>query len=47
MSTALVVSRFFPFDSQRVHAVYQRLGTQVEALSKVVDNVRVSVPGTR
>jgi glycosyltransferase involved in cell wall biosynthesis len=39
MSIALVVSRFFPFDSQRVHAVYQRLGTQVEALSKVVDRV--------
>jgi glycosyltransferase involved in cell wall biosynthesis len=39
MSTALVISRFFPFDSQRVHAVYQRLGTQIEALSRVVDKV--------
>jgi glycosyltransferase involved in cell wall biosynthesis len=39
MATALVVSRFFPFDSQRVHAVYQRLGTQVEALGKVTDRV--------
>src|ERR1700686_3124707 len=39
MTTALVVSRWFPFDSQRVAGVYQRLGTQVQALAKVVDRV--------
>ena len=39
MSTALVVSRFFPFNSTRIHAVYQRLGTQVRALAQVTDIV--------
>ena len=39
MTTALVVSRFFPYDSQRVFGLYQRLGTQVQALAKVVDRV--------
>jgi glycosyltransferase involved in cell wall biosynthesis len=39
MTTALVVSRFFPLDSQRVSGIYQRLGTQVQALVKVVDRV--------
>ena len=39
MTTALVVSRFFPYDSQRVHGLYQRLGTQIQALAKVVDRV--------
>jgi glycosyltransferase involved in cell wall biosynthesis len=39
MKTALVVSRHFPFDSQRVTGAYQRLGTQVQALAKVVDRV--------
>ena len=39
MSTALVVSRFFPYDAQRVHGVFQRLGTQVHALAQVVDRV--------
>ena len=39
MTTALVVSRFFPYDSQRVHGVYQRLATQVQALAKVVNRV--------
>jgi glycosyltransferase involved in cell wall biosynthesis len=39
MTTAMVVSDYFPFDSQRVHGVYQRLGTQVRALAKVVDRV--------
>ena len=39
MTTALVVSRFFPYDSQRVHGVYQRLATQVQALAKVVDRI--------
>jgi glycosyltransferase involved in cell wall biosynthesis len=39
MTTALVVSRYFPFDSQQVHGAYQRLGTQVQALAKVVDRV--------
>ena len=39
MTTALVVSRFFPFGPQRVHAVYQRLGTQIEALARVANRV--------
>jgi glycosyltransferase involved in cell wall biosynthesis len=39
MTTALVVSRFFPPDSERVSGIYQRLGTQVQALAKVVDRV--------
>jgi glycosyltransferase involved in cell wall biosynthesis len=39
MTTALVVSGFFPYDSQWVHGVYQRLGTQVQALAKVVDRI--------
>jgi glycosyltransferase involved in cell wall biosynthesis len=39
MTTALVVSRWFPPDSQRVGGIYQRLGTQVQALAKVVDRV--------
>lgn len=39
MTTALVVSRFFPFEPQRVHGLYQRLGTQVQALATVVDRV--------
>jgi glycosyltransferase involved in cell wall biosynthesis len=39
MTTALVVSRFFPFEPQRVHGLYQRLGTQVQALAQVVDHV--------
>ncbi len=40
MTTALVVSRLFPFTEQRVHAVYQRLGMQVEALGKVAAQVQ-------
>jgi glycosyltransferase involved in cell wall biosynthesis len=39
MTTALVVSDYFPFDFQRVHGAYQRLGTQVQALAKVVDRI--------
>ena len=39
MSSALVISRYFPFDPTRVHAVYQRLGTQVQALARVVEQV--------
>jgi glycosyltransferase involved in cell wall biosynthesis len=39
MTTALVVSRYFPFEPQRVHGLYQRLGTQVQALASVVDRV--------
>jgi glycosyltransferase involved in cell wall biosynthesis len=39
MTTALVVSRFFPPDPQRVSGIYQRLGTLVQALVKVVDRV--------
>jgi glycosyltransferase involved in cell wall biosynthesis len=39
MSSALVISRYFPFDPRRVHAVYQRLGAQVQALARVVDQV--------
>jgi len=38
MTTALVVSRYFPNDSRTV-GVHQRLGTQVQALAKVVDRV--------
>jgi glycosyltransferase involved in cell wall biosynthesis len=40
MTTALVVSRLFPFNDQRVHAVYQRLGMQVEALGRVAEQVK-------
>jgi hypothetical protein len=39
MTTALVVSGVFSRDSQRVSGIYQRLGTQVQALGKVVDRV--------
>lgn len=39
MTSALVVSRFFPYDAQRVHGLYQRLGTQIQALAKVADRV--------
>lgn len=39
MKTALVLSRSFPYSAQRVHGIYQRLGTQVQALAKVVDRV--------
>src|SRR3989440_9396597 len=38
MTTALVVSRYFPNDSRTV-GVHQRLGTQVQALAKVVVRV--------
>jgi hypothetical protein len=39
MSSALVLSRYFPFNATRRHAVYQRLGTQVQALARVFDRV--------
>jgi glycosyltransferase involved in cell wall biosynthesis len=39
MTTALVLSRFLPYDSQKVHGMYQRLGTQLEALARVVDRL--------
>src|SRR5579863_3335970 len=39
MTTALVVSRLFPFSDQQVHGVYQRLGMQVEALGRVAARV--------
>ncbi len=39
MTTALVISRFFPYSSERVHGLYQRLGAQIEALAKVVDHI--------
>jgi glycosyltransferase involved in cell wall biosynthesis len=39
MSHALVVSRYFPFNPRRIHAVYQRLGTQIEALGRVASRV--------
>jgi glycosyltransferase involved in cell wall biosynthesis len=39
MTTALVVSRFFPYDAERVHGIYQRLGAQVEALARVAHRV--------
>jgi glycosyltransferase involved in cell wall biosynthesis len=39
MTTALVLSRSFPYNAERVHGIYQRLGIQVQALAKVVDRV--------
>jgi hypothetical protein len=39
MTTALVVSRYFPFDTRKVHGVYQRLGLQVRALGQVARRV--------
>jgi len=39
MRQALVVSRYFPFNTHRVHAVYQRLGTQLQALARVADQI--------
>jgi glycosyltransferase involved in cell wall biosynthesis len=39
MTSALVLSRYFPFNATRIHAVYQRLGIQIEALARVVDRV--------
>jgi glycosyltransferase involved in cell wall biosynthesis len=39
MTSALVLSRYFPFNASRIHAVYQRLGIQVQALARVVDRV--------
>ncbi|HVN43778.1 MAG TPA: glycosyltransferase family 4 protein [Steroidobacteraceae bacterium] len=39
MRTALVLSRVFPLDERMVHGVFQRLGTQVEALARVADRI--------
>ena len=39
MTSALVVSRFFPYNAERVHGAHQRLRTHVEALARVVDRV--------
>jgi glycosyltransferase involved in cell wall biosynthesis len=39
MTSALVLSRSFPYNAERVHGIYQRLGTQVQALAQVVDRV--------
>jgi len=39
MKTALVVSTVFPANEQWVHGIQQRLGTQVEALARVVDRI--------
>jgi len=39
MSSALVVSRFFPDNAQRVGGAQQRLRTHVEALTRVADRV--------
>lgn len=39
MTSALVVSRTFPSDDRMVHGIFQRLGTQVEALARVVERV--------
>ena len=39
MKRALVVSRFFPYNAERVLGSYQRLRTQVEALARVADCV--------
>jgi glycosyltransferase involved in cell wall biosynthesis len=40
LTSALVVSRYFPSSAQEVHGLYQRLRTQVEALATVVDHVK-------
>jgi glycosyltransferase involved in cell wall biosynthesis len=39
MTTALVVSRYFPFDTRKVHGVSERLGLQVRALGQVARRV--------
>ncbi|MBV9695548.1 MAG: glycosyltransferase, partial [Gammaproteobacteria bacterium] len=39
MRRALVVSRYYPFSARRVHAVYQRLGTLLQGLAAVADEV--------
>ena len=39
MTAALVLSRYFPYNAERIHGIYQRLGTQIEALAKVVERV--------
>jgi len=39
MTTALVLSRWFPANEQAVFGVVQRLQTQVEALARVVDRI--------
>ena len=39
MTSALVLSRYFPFNATRIHAVYQRLGIQIQALARIVDRV--------
>jgi len=39
MTTALVVSRWFPANDQAVYGVVQRLGTQLEALARAVDRI--------
>lgn len=39
MTSALIVSRSFPDGPEKVHGIYQRLGTQVQALAQVVDRV--------
>jgi glycosyltransferase involved in cell wall biosynthesis len=39
MTHALLISRFFPFNAEKVHGIYQRLGTQVEALARVADRI--------
>src|ERR1700729_2550875 len=39
MTRALLISRFFPFTAENVHGIYQRLGTQIEALARVADRI--------
>ncbi|MBV8307002.1 MAG: glycosyltransferase [Gammaproteobacteria bacterium] len=39
MSSALIISRVFPLDERMVHGIFQRLGTQVEALARVADRI--------
>ena len=39
MTRALLISRFFPFNAEKVHGIYQRLGTQIEALARVADRI--------
>jgi glycosyltransferase involved in cell wall biosynthesis len=39
MTRALLISRFFPYNAEKVHGIYQRLGTQIEALARVADRI--------
>jgi glycosyltransferase involved in cell wall biosynthesis len=39
VTAALVVSRSLPYDAERVHGIFQRLGTQIAALARVVERI--------